>query len=109
MDQTAFLFRGGSYLAAALPLLTSTIATYFWRQTISRPWLFWIASVVALYFLLILAFTWAFTDIGISGVPSQQQGPASNPLVLRIYLAGFGFIAGSALLLCGLRAFMIKR
>jgi hypothetical protein len=109
MAQAVFLFQGSLYLAAALPLLASTIAAYLWRGTVSRPWLFWMVGVVALYVLSILAVTWTFADVGLTGVRANQEPPAVDPFALHVYLAGLGLLVCDGLLLWGLRVIMAKR
>lgn len=90
----------------AAPVILAGVATYAWRQTIPRPWLFGITAGVLLYVLAGLVANWAVDiSIGVSGqVPPGEA--TEDPISWRLTTSMVALLVGSgAILLAMKRAF----
>jgi hypothetical protein len=81
---------------------------YFWRGSLSRPWLFGVLGLVGLYLLMAATVTYAFSGVGITGAVSIEPQPVFDPLTVRYLIFLLGFLVCSAALLWSLRLLLAK-
>jgi hypothetical protein len=67
------LLKSMPFLALlSLPMIEAGGIAYYLRSSLSRPWLFAVSSVVAVYFLLGFAAYRDLAHVGFSGNPSNE-------------------------------------
>lgn len=71
-----------------LPLIEACSIAYYLRSSLSRPWLFGVAGLVAVCFLLGIVAYRDLTQVGLSGTPSNEP-PESGLLLFGV---GFGYV-----------------
>jgi hypothetical protein len=85
----------------ALPLIEAGGVAYYLRGSLSRPWLFALSAVFAVYVMLGYFAYRDFTTIGLSGNPSNEQPQSvflSGGIVAIYLLLAFAVIWGTSYL-----------
>jgi hypothetical protein len=93
------IFVCALWVSIFLPVLQVSGFWYLWRDDISSPWWFGSIGIVAMYIIMAVCVTSAFSDIGITGASSNEPKVMFDPITVRyIGLILAGAITGAALL-----------